>query len=113
MNLDLPTQTITRHELLSFGVTNPLLSCFTGATPQLIIGLDHTYLTAPTSAQRSNNLVVSESAIGWTVEGFFGRREEVPVSIARLNHLHCIDFKELNQAVGDFIENENLGIDPL
>lgn len=112
MNLDLPTQTITRDELQSFGVTNPLLLGFECATPQLLIGLDHTCITAPTSTHTSNNLLVCESAIGWTVEGFFGRREEVPVSIARLNHLHCINFKELHRVVGDFIENENLGINP-
>lgn len=108
MEMHLPTQTITADELAAAGVTNNSLATYTQARPQILIGLDNIEVMAPTETATFGNLVISNTPLGWTIAGRISR-ETTDLAVSTMNTIRLTD---LNNIVGQFIENEALGIDP-
>lgn len=109
MDMGLPYQTLTKSQLQFEGIDNPSITLYKDVQPQIIIGLDNITIAAPFKTQQYNNLLVSDSPLGWTVQGMTGGTGGDGKSEARIQTMSLI---EIMHVVRNFIENENMGIDP-
>lgn len=109
MEMELPCQSITKELLTAAGIQNNNIAHYNNAQPQILIGLDNTHAVATIEAERHKNLLVCNTPLGWTVEGMIGGEHE---STRQAIQFQTMNLVELNHIVRQFIENENMGIDP-
>lgn len=72
MALNLPKQTITSEDLKHIGIKDEKATVYNNATPLILLGLDNARVTAPLSTRIYENIVVSDTALGVTIEGRIG-----------------------------------------
>lgn len=109
MRMNLPVQSITKEDLHFAGFHDDNLPTYIDAKPQLLIGLDNVGVTAPIKTFRKKNIVMHETPLGWTIEGTLGT-VDTSNRTESVNNIQTMS--ELFNIVGQFIENENIGIDP-
>lgn len=105
MDLSLPKLTITEEDLEWAGIKEHPIRLYKNAVPRIMIGLDNARITAARSTNTYKDLVVCDTPLGWTLEGKIG---DSPID----GVIGCTKvLEELRNAVSQFIENDNFGID--
>lgn len=105
MALNLPKKTITSEDLKHIGIKDEKATVYNNATPLILLGLDNARVTAPLSTRIYEYIVVSDTALGVTIEGRIGGTIESG-TVGLTNEVG----KELNEIITQFIEFDNLGI---
>lgn len=108
MEMHLPNQTICREDLNIAGIRNDRVPTYNRAEPLMLIGLDNIRVTTPLESTQVDNIIVSRTPLDWTMEGTItqGTRKRKAQTI---NSIQLVDLRNL---IEQFIDNENLGIDP-
>lgn len=113
MDLHLPTQSVTRKELETEGIQDATHLEQEEVTPLILLGLDNMRATAPMRTSIHGGLVVSLCHLGWSVAGAIGgSAARSPNPITPINHVRLAALEELQKVVHQFIDNEDLGINP-
>lgn len=110
MAMNLPLQSMSKQQLAAAGIINKDISYYENVQPQILVGLDNTWAVAPTETHRHDNILLSKTPVGWTVEGMVGGEPHTPQETLQVLTMNLV---ELDQLVRQFIENESMGIDPM
>lgn len=83
LDMHLPIQTITSSDLKHIGIEEGDVECYTAGQPQIILGLDNATIIANRDTRVYGNLVLSKSALGWTLAGMVGMpKDNITVGVA-------------------------------
>lgn len=106
MALNLPKQTITSEDLKNIGIKDEKAIVYHNAKPLILLGLDNAIITAPLSTRTYKNIVVSDTALGATIEGKIGGA----IDSGTIGFTKEVGI-ELNEIISQFIEFDNFGND--
>lgn len=106
MDIDLPTQYISKKDLLHIGTPENSVKPYNNVTPQILLGLDNATLTANEDSKIHKSVVLTRSKLGWALEGKIGEPESGGIVGVTRDHMQVIQ-----DAVTKFIEFDNYGLD--
>ncbi|XP_036335546.1 uncharacterized protein LOC118745966 [Rhagoletis pomonella] len=112
-NLSLPSQSLSKTDIRSHikHMKHLPLLPYSGASPRLLIGLDHCHLGIPTETMRiqANGPYAANTELGWTVFGPTIRSVPRPTASSFVGH--TVD-QSLENMVCEYFETENFGVKP-
>lgn len=109
MDITLPQQSITAEDLKRARVRNREILPYNQVQPQVLLGLDNAVLTRTIRSRVHENLVVSKTPLGSTLEGKIGNPL---ISGAGMVSVIKVIEENIERMVFQFIECENFGLNP-
>lgn len=107
MDITLPRQSITEEDIRWVGITDQPIELYNNAVPRILLGLDNARVTFAISTYTFENLILSETPCGWTLEEQIGRGTPASGIVGVTRDI----LAELRKTVAQFIENDNFGVD--